>query len=147
MAGVSIFLAVMLAVMCGCALETEVADYAFHNGAEPETLDPAIATGVPENRIMRELFEGLTTLHPRTLEPLPGVAEAWELSDDGRVYTFHLRRDARWSDGSPVTAEDFEYSWRRVLTPATAADYVATMALERQYEARMQDDRERFFGR
>ncbi|MFW6162763.1 MAG: peptide ABC transporter substrate-binding protein, partial [Planctomycetota bacterium] len=94
----------------------------FTNHAEPKTLDPAVMTGVPEMTIALALFEGLTGLHPETLQPVPGVAERWDLSDDGRVYTFHLRR-CRWSNGDPLTADDFVYAWRRVLEPETAARY------------------------
>lgn len=97
--------------------------FVFNNESEPETLDPAKMTGVLEDRIAKCLFEGLVTTDPKTLEPRPGVAEAWEMSPDGLVITFRLRADARWSDGQPVTAADFVRSWLRVLTPATAADY------------------------
>ena len=95
----------------------------FNNGAEPETLDPHVMTGVPEHTLALALFEGLTSHHPETLQALPGVAEWWEISDDGTVYTFHLRRDAKWSNGDPVTAEDFRWSWKRALDPATASQY------------------------
>ena len=91
------------------------------NGAEPETLDPAKSTGVTESNIQYEIFEGLTTYSPDG-QVVPGVAEKWEVSDDGKTYTFHLR-DSKWSNGDPVTAEDFVYAWRRVLDPATASDY------------------------
>ncbi len=101
----------------------EPADFVFNNGAEIETLDPAIVTGVPEGRVMRAIFEGLTVKHPRTLEPLPGMAERWERSADGRTHTFHIRRDALWSNGDPVTAHDFVWSWRRCLDPETGAKY------------------------
>ncbi|MFW5692591.1 MAG: peptide ABC transporter substrate-binding protein [Thermoguttaceae bacterium] len=99
------------------------ADFTFCNGDEVKTVDPAISTGQPEGRIIWALFEGLCRWHPETLEPIPGVAERWELSDDKRTYTFFLRREARWSDGTPVTAHDFTYSLRRFLHPATAAEY------------------------
>ena len=82
----------------------------WNNDAEPETLDPALMTGVTEGNVALALFEGLTTHHPRTLHPLPGVATRWEVSGDGLVYTFHLRKDAKWSNGDPVTAEDFRWS-------------------------------------
>jgi len=95
----------------------------FNNGAEPETLDPVIMTGVPEGRLAEMLFEGLVTLDPKTLAPRPGVAERWEVSPDGRRYTFHLRADACWSHGRPVTARDFRDAWLRVLAPATGAEY------------------------
>jgi oligopeptide transport system substrate-binding protein len=101
----------------------EPADFVFNNGTEIETLDPAIVTGVPEGRVMRAIFEGLTVKHPQTLEPLPGMAERWDVSADGRTYTFHIRRDARWSNGDPVTAHDFVWSWQRCLDPRTGAKY------------------------
>ncbi len=99
------------------------ADFTFCNGDEIKTVDPALSTGQPEGRIIWSLFEGLCRWHPETLEPIPGVAERWEVSNDKRTYTFHLRRGALWSDGSPVTAHDFSYSLRRFLHPATAAEY------------------------
>ncbi len=101
--------------------------FAFDNGAEPESIDPALASGQPDGRVCRLLFEGLTREDPRTLEPTPGQAERWEVSPDGLVYTFHLRRGIRWSDGRPVTAEDFRWSWLRVLKPATASRYASTL--------------------
>jgi len=99
------------------------ADFSFANGTEPKTLDPGRATGEPEGRIVDALFEGLTSRDPATLAPAPGVAEAWEISENGRRYEFRLREDARWSDGRPVTAHDFAFSWRRLLTPAHGAEY------------------------
>src|SRR5210317_1828527 len=69
------------------------------NGTEPQGIDPHIVTGVPEHHIIGALFEGLVTKNPYTLEPEPGVAESWEISEDGRVYTFQLRDNARWSNG------------------------------------------------
>ncbi len=98
------------------------AEFVFLNGAEPETLDPSLITGQPEGRIAGALFEGLTSFdeHGRVA---PGVAEKWDISPDGRVYTFHFRHDARWSNGDPVTAPEFRDSWRRTLAPDTAAEY------------------------
>jgi len=95
----------------------------FNNGAEPETLDPQIMTGVPEHRLAMAVFEGLVTQHPETLQPVPGVAERWEISEGGTVYTFHLRDDAKWSDGRALDAHDFYASWERALSPATASQY------------------------
>ena len=94
----------------------------LNNATEIQTLDPGLARGVPENRILTGLFEGLTRQTPKTLEPIPGVAERWDLSEDGRTYTFHLR-DCEWSDGKKVTAGDFVYSWRRILDPSHPGDY------------------------
>jgi len=99
------------------------ADFTFCNGTEPKSFDPAIVTGSPENRIINALFEGLTRLNPETLEPMPGVAESWDISDDLTTYTFYLRESARWSDDTPVTAGDIHYSLRRFLNPSIAAEY------------------------
>lgn len=93
------------------------------NGSEPQDIDPQVVQGNVEYRIILALFEGLVTSDPNTLEPIPGVAESWETSPDGLVYTFHLRADARWSDGKPVTAGDFVRSYQRILTPALASPY------------------------
>ncbi len=93
------------------------------NGAEPEGLDPHVVTGVPEHHILLTLFEGLVRMDPKTLEPTPGVAETWEVSADGLVYTFHLRKGGKWSNGDPLTSKDFAYAWRRCLTPSLAAEY------------------------
>src|SRR6476620_4724377 len=75
------------------------------NGAEPETLDPQKLTGVPEANIAYDLYEGLATLDDH-VNPVGGVAKSWDISDDGKTYTFHLREDAKWSNGDPITADD-----------------------------------------
>lgn len=93
------------------------ADFAFCNQDEPSSLDPALATGFVESRVVGALFEGLTRLHPETLEPLPGSAIAWEVSDDGLSWRFTLRPKATWSNGDPLTAEDFRWSFLRLLDP------------------------------
>ena len=97
--------------------------YVFVNGAEPKTLDPHKMTGVPEHRIAMGMFEGLVNLHPATLQPIPGAAEWWEMNADGTLYTFHLRKGMTWSNGDPLTAEDFVWSWKRALDPATLSQY------------------------
>lgn len=99
------------------------ADMSFNNGTEVQTLDPGTITGVPEGRIARAIFEGLVTKDPRTLEPIPGAAESWCVSEDGRTYRFRLRAGSRWTNGDPVDAHDFVFSWRRMLHPRTAAEY------------------------
>lgn len=101
----------------------EPADYTFNNGTEVATLDPARVTGVPEGRIIKALFEGLVVKHPRTLKPMPGMAESWSVSEDLLTYTFYIRKDAKWTNGEPVTAHDFVYSWKRFLKAKTAAEY------------------------
>lgn len=108
--------------LAACQRATDRAQFVFLNGAEPETLDPSLITGQPEGRLAEALFEGLTSFDERG-QVVPGVAEKWDLSPDARVYTFHLRHDARWSNGDPVTARDFRDTWRRTLAPETAAEY------------------------
>ncbi len=95
--------------------------------ASPRTLDPSLATGVPSFNVVEDLFEGLTTVGPGG-RMRPGVASSWTVSSDGRSYVFHLRPDARWSNGKPVTAGDFVYAWRREVDPATAAQYAQSLA-------------------
>ena len=90
------------------------------NGEEPATLDPHIAVGVPASHILRDLFEGLTTEAPDG-DVIPGAALRWNISRDARTYTFYLRRDLVWSNGEPLTAQDFVYSLRRAASPETAA--------------------------
>jgi len=112
-------------LVAGCSRSgDERADLVFINGAEPEALDPAYITAQVGIRVASALFEGLTRIN-KNGRPTPGVAESWEISDDGRNYTFHLRKDAQWETGVPVTAQDFIGSWKRILTPATGCTYVA----------------------
>ncbi|CAN5597913.1 oligopeptide ABC transporter substrate-binding protein OppA [soil metagenome] len=109
-------------LLAGCKQASQRADLIFVNGAEPETLDPAIITGQPEGRVVNALFEGLTAFNAQG-KAIPGVAESWTISDDKKIYTFKLRPNAKWSNGDPVTAEDFVKSWKRTLSPETAASY------------------------
>jgi oligopeptide transport system substrate-binding protein len=95
------------------------------NGGEPLSLDPHKASGTWENNLIGQMFVGLTTEDPKA-EPIPGMAERWETSPDGLVWTFYLR-EAVWSDGEPVTAYDFEYAYRRILNPATQAQYASVL--------------------
>ena len=94
----------------------------FNLGEDPETIDPTLNTSSGAGTIIANAFEGLTTLDENE-QPQPGVAESWEMSEDGLVYTFKLRQDAKWSDGKAVTANDFKYSWLRALDQKTAAEY------------------------
>lgn len=93
------------------------------NGAEPSDLDPQLVTGVPEHMILMGLFECLTGQDPKDLHPVPAAAERWEISADQLTYTFFLRKNAKWSNGDPVTARDFHQSYRRILEPTLAAQY------------------------
>ena len=90
---------------------------------EPSELDPHIINAPPDFRIIDSLFEGLLKGNSATLEPEPGVAESWKLSEDRLTYTFHLRANARWSNGDTITSADFIYSWQRALSPALGSQY------------------------
>ena len=102
-------------------------DVVRHLKDEPVSLDPAKAVGLPEIQVIRDLFEGLVNEDAHG-KPAPGVAESWH-SNNFRIWTFKLRKDARWSDGSPVTAQDFVYSWRRLVNPQTASPFAWFAAL------------------
>ena len=99
----------------------------YVNGPEPASIDPHLPDGQPEARIIMALFEGLTEYDPKTLKPIPALAERWETNQQLTEYTFHLRKNGRWSDGIPITAEDFVYSLRRGVNPATGSN-TATLA-------------------
>ena len=90
-------------------------EFRWSDGGLPQTFDPAFAAAPPDTDAVRALFEGLTDYDPKTLAPVPAVATRWESSADGRVWTFYLRDNARWSNGEPVTAADFVRSWARTL--------------------------------
>ena len=90
-------------------------------GSGLHKIDPGFATGIPEFNVMRNILEGLVSIDPITLEVVPGVAKKWEVSPDLLTYTFHLRKNAKWSDGLPVTAQDFVYSASRMFDPKNAA--------------------------
>lgn len=87
----------------------------------PTTLDPTKGQSIGDNEIQHAVTEGLTRNTAGDVKP--GIAESWDESEDGLTYTFHLRKDAKWSDGEPITAADFEYSWKRLVNPETASPY------------------------
>ncbi len=127
-------LSIVVIGFAGCSgglspAEQGVRDGVFHinNASEPENLDPHTVTGVPEHFILSALFEGLVNLAADGVTIVPAVAESWEMSEDGLTYTFKLRDNAKWSDGSPVTAADFLYAWERILTPALGSDYASML--------------------
>lgn len=118
----------LIAACSGGERETDIAAsegiLLIGNGTEPKGLDPHLVTGVPENHIISALIEGLIAYHPTDdLIPSPGVAESWESNDDYTVWTFKLRDDAMWTNGDPVVAGDFAYSWQRMLSPALGSEY------------------------
>jgi oligopeptide transport system substrate-binding protein len=111
------------------------------NGAEPLSLDPHQASGTWENRIIGDMLQGLTTEDPQG-RPIPGMATEWSTSPDGLVWTFKLR-DAKWSDGQPVTAEDFVFAWQRIMTTSPPAKYASILYViknaEKIYDGRIKD--------
>lgn len=129
---ITLFLITILSLLPGCwnkktPVEIGNTQQILHKGnsGEPEDLDPHIVTGLPEYHILSALFEGLVGLDPQNLHPTPGVAKSWDISPDGRTYTFHLRNDAKWSNGDPVTADDFLFSYQRVLSKNLGSPYTA----------------------
>jgi oligopeptide transport system substrate-binding protein len=120
--GCALLLVLTAFLNSACGHAARRADLVFLNGAEPETIDPALVTGQPEIRVVTALFEGLLAFNS-TPQPRPGMAERWDISADKLVYTFHIRHNALWSNGDPVTAHDFADSWQRALAPETASPY------------------------
>lgn len=118
----------LVTVSTSCGKKTEPPNQAvtkpqiitYNLASEPKTLDPASTTGVIEGTVEMALLEGLTRLNPSRV-PEPAMAETWTVSPDGKTYTFKIRENAKWTNGDPVTARDFEYAWKRVLDPQTAA--------------------------
>lgn len=117
----------LLICLLGCARHEPPADLTIINGNEPESLDPAIITAEADMRIGSSLFEGLTRQEPVAARAVPGLAASWDISPDGKVYTFHLRTNLQWSTGEPILADDVVYSWLRELNPATASDYAGQL--------------------
>ena len=119
-----------LLILGGCSrretpVEAGLREKILHvgNGAEPGTLDPHLADAYTDSRLLAALFEGLSVIDERTSQAMPAAAERWESSVDGLTWTFHLRPNLRWSNGEPLTADDFVQSWRRCLSPELASPY------------------------
>ncbi|MFA0556007.1 MULTISPECIES: ABC transporter substrate-binding protein [unclassified Vibrio] len=104
------------------------------NGTEVATIDPHKSQGVPESHVIRDLLEGLVN-QDGDGNTIPGVAESWDTTDN-KTFTFHLRKDAKWSNGDPVTAQDFVYSWQRAVDPATASPYAWYMEYTKMANAK-----------
>lgn len=132
-------LLVVMSLTGGCFLDHEVEPYygrtlapraqefRWSDGGLPQVFDPALAAVPPDTDAVRALYEGLTEYDPKTLAPVPGVAARWESSSDAREWTFHLRRDARWSNGEMVTAQDFVRSWQRTIQLGERAPHARLM--------------------
>ena len=121
---------ILLVFLTACSESIKPVDTAVENqilyignGTEPQDLDPHIVTGVPESKVLMALLEGLVIRNPDGPTPLPGVAMNWDISNDGKTYTFYLRKNATWSNGDAVTANDFVYAWKRVLLPSLGSKY------------------------
>ena len=110
-----------VSISCGGNKADEGAIY-INVGPEPKTIDPALNSTVDGSIYIQHAFEGLAT-RDKDNKIIPGVAESWDISEDGLTYTFHIRENAKWSDGKKITAEDFVYSWQRAVDPITASEY------------------------
>lgn len=122
LAALSSNMAVAATVPAGVELATKQ-ELVKGNGDEVQSLDPHKIEGVPEANVSRDLLEGLLISDAQG-HPIPGVAESWE-NREGKVWTFHLRTNAKWSNGEPLTAQDFVYSWQRLADPKTASPYAS----------------------
>ncbi len=136
------FVAAVLLITAGCHKRGTPADAGVRthtlllgNGAEPRDLDPHVTVAYTDYNILVALFEGLTVIDEATSKPLPGMAASWDLSADGLVYTFHLRPDATWSNGDPLTAQDFVFSFERILSPQFASEYAYMLFALKNAEA------------
>jgi len=92
-------------------------------GAEPPSLDPGLATDTTSSNVLLNIMDPIVRLDPNTNAAVPSLAESWDITDGGKTVTYHLRHDGKWTNGDPVTAGDFVYSWKRTLSPELAADY------------------------
>lgn len=136
------FIPILVLALCGCDRESQVERATregiliLGNSNEPKGLDPHLVSGVLESNILHALFEGLCSLHPsEDGSALPGAAERWEANEDFTSWTFHLRPDGVWSDGTPLTAHDFAFAYERILSPKLAAQYAAMLYFIRGAEA------------
>ncbi|MEW5785626.1 MAG: peptide ABC transporter substrate-binding protein [Bacillota bacterium] len=137
----ALIIAALLAVamlISGCGGGEQVTEEGmvvrYNVGTEPETLDPALMTGIPESTMLLQMYEGLTRLDADN-NPQAAIAESWDVSEDGTEFTFHLREDVKWSNGDPITAHDFVFAWKRALDPELAGDYAYMLYLVEGAEA------------
>lgn len=137
-----VFLLIICCLLPGCGKSKRLVDIGneqqiLHvgNGGEISDLDPQVTTGMPESRVQIALFEGLTSKDPLTLKVVPGVAERWEISDEGKRYRFYIRENAKWSNGEDLTANDFVQSWRRSFLPALGNQYATSLYVIKNAQA------------
>lgn len=158
---ITICVILMFTMLTGCGKKTDVATglsidadksmekpkskgltrFTWRISTDPPTLDPQINNKSVGNTVIDNIFEGLISENEK-LEIEPGVAEKWDVSDDGLIYTFHLRKDAKWSDGQPITTKDFLYAWKRALSPEVAVprtgDYFHIKNAEEYYKGNIE---------
>lgn len=132
--GLAVILSASVLVGCGSSSKTASKVIKVNLGADPKTIDPGLNNSVEGSHVIVNAFEGLTNLD-KDEKVIPGVAEKWEVSTDGTKYTFHLRDNAKWSDGQAVKAKDFEYAWKRALKPETASEYAFQLYYVKNGEA------------
>src|SRR3972149_4827191 len=118
-----------LLVVAGCAVRAPEVVFRVANGAEPPTLDPSLSEDNASHNILLALFEGLRIYDPQTNDGIPGTAESYTVSPDGKQYTFKIRKNVTWSDGVPITAKTFADSWLYTLDPRPPPPYAWLMAL------------------
>ena len=123
----TLFLCLVLGTQSGCFQHHDRADFIVINGPDPEALDPAIITSQADGRIVSAMFEGLTRFNAVTAQAEPALAKDWTISDNGKIYTFNLRENIKWSTGEPITSQDVVYSWQRSIDPLTASDYAGML--------------------
>lgn len=97
----------------------------INNREEPQHMDPTLATGVSDFNLIMNSFSRLVQIDPKTSKPIGDLALSWDVSEEGKRYIFHLRKDLKWSDGHPLTAHDFEYSWKRLMDPSVGSQYAS----------------------
>lgn len=130
---INILFCTIVILLAGCAGERPAAVakrdgiLILGNGPEPQALDSHVTTGTAELNIQMSIFEGLVTPDPESLDPLPGVAESWDVSHDGLTYVFKIRDTAKWSDGQSVVAKDFVLAWERALNPDQGTPYASML--------------------
>ena len=115
-----------LLLLCVAVCASAEAKITFQMGGEPECMDPTLNDYSSGSYALQSLFRGLYK-YAEDGSLVPAMAESYEVSEDGCTYTFKLREGLKWSDGSPLTAHDFEYSWKRTLDPDVGSDTAYTL--------------------
>ena len=119
----AIFVCFLTLFSCGSSSTSNGKYLTLNLSEEGKTIDTALQTDVSSGDLHQFISEGLTKIDPKTKQPVPGLAEKYEISEDGLTYTFHLRDGIKWSNGEAITANDFKFAWLRALDPNTAAPY------------------------